>query len=459
MTVLLEAFGVDALPSTWEEKPLAAVARERKGNKNTGMTEVNLLSLSYGNIIRKDIDGTGGLLPESFDGYQIVEPGDLVMRLTDLQNDKRSLRSGLCTERGIITSAYLALEPTGLESRYFAYLFRAYDVAKVFYPLGGGLRQSIGFDDIRRLPIVVPPLDEQRRIADFLDDQVGRIDHAIALRGRQIEQLRMRADVMAIEILTGMREGAKASKSTSDEWISELPSGWLMQRLKFLVSFDNSGTWGSEQGESEIDAPVATTAQISNDGLFYIEAMPIRGFTLEDFKKYSCKANDILVVKSSGSATNVISGKCGRVGEDTPEFVFSNFLMRLRTNDTLMSEWIFEFLQSKITKERVKRMVSVTTYPNLRTEEYMNALVPVPPHEEIQGLIERLRHIRLTTQQAEVFLANNLDSLRELKRSLITAAVTGQIDATIARTFMAPKASTDPGTHFDTAELEPGRPL
>ena len=74
------------------------------------MVEDNLLSLSYGKVIDKDINTTDGLLPASFEGYQIVEPGNIILRLTDLQNDHKSLRTGLVTRRGIITSAYTCLE-------------------------------------------------------------------------------------------------------------------------------------------------------------------------------------------------------------------------------------------------------------------------------------------------------------------------------------------------------------
>lgn len=62
-------------------------------------------------IIQKDINKSEGLLPESFNTYNIVEAGDIIIRPTDLQNDKRSLRTGLVNVRGIITSAYIGLMP------------------------------------------------------------------------------------------------------------------------------------------------------------------------------------------------------------------------------------------------------------------------------------------------------------------------------------------------------------
>ena len=163
------------VPAHWDLKPLFTVANERN-ESNRGMLEDNLLSLSYGMIIQKDIDSNDGLLPKSFETYQIVHVGDVVFRLTDLQNDKRSLRTAIAEQRGIITSAYLALAPEKVLPQFINYLLRAYDVTKVFYSMGGGLRQSLKFSDVKRLPILVPHPEEQTRITIFLDHETGKID-------------------------------------------------------------------------------------------------------------------------------------------------------------------------------------------------------------------------------------------------------------------------------------------
>ena len=81
---------IGEIPSDWRVEQLSGLFIEHK-NKNSDLSETNLLSLSYGKIIRKDINTKEGLLPQSFDGYNVIEKGDIVFRLTDLQNDKRSL--------------------------------------------------------------------------------------------------------------------------------------------------------------------------------------------------------------------------------------------------------------------------------------------------------------------------------------------------------------------------------
>lgn len=134
---------VSEIPAEWDEFPLHVLFEERK-NKNTQGLEINLLSLSYGNIVRKSIESNEGLLPENFNGYNIIEEGDIVLRLTDLQNDHRSLRTGLVREHGMITSAYITLKPKRiLNSEYCHYLLHAYDIMKVFYTMGEGVRQNL----------------------------------------------------------------------------------------------------------------------------------------------------------------------------------------------------------------------------------------------------------------------------------------------------------------------------
>lgn len=177
------------VPEHWEIRPFYSLLQERR-ESNQGLKENNLLSLSYGNIVKRDINSLEGLLPASYETYQIVHPTDIVFRLTDLQNDKRSLRSAIVKEKGIITSAYLAAACEKINSHYANYLFRAYDLTKVFYSMGGGLRQSMKFSDMKRLEVLSPPLKEQTQIARFLDHETARMDALIAEQERLIELLK-----------------------------------------------------------------------------------------------------------------------------------------------------------------------------------------------------------------------------------------------------------------------------
>ena len=105
------------------------------------MIEKIVLSLSYGKIVVKPEEKLRGLVPESFATYQVIDPGDIICRPTDLQNDHTSLRFGISNDRGIITSAYMCFGTEDcMERRYGHLLFHSYDVKKIFYGFGSGLR-------------------------------------------------------------------------------------------------------------------------------------------------------------------------------------------------------------------------------------------------------------------------------------------------------------------------------
>ena len=199
--------GVDwigQVPEHWEIHPLFSIFKQNKV-KNIGMENDNLLSLSYGNIIRKDIDTTFGLLPANFENYQIVDKEYIILRLTDLQNDKKSLRTALVNEKGIITSAYIGLVKINSKCNtdYMHYLLHSYDLRKVFYSMGSGLRQSLNFDDIKRLPIVLPKDDEQKEIVEYLDYRVNKVESIKNKLQLQIEKLRDYRKILIHEAVTG----------------------------------------------------------------------------------------------------------------------------------------------------------------------------------------------------------------------------------------------------------------
>jgi type I restriction enzyme S subunit len=113
------------------------------------------------------------------------------LRLTDLQNDHESLRVGLVKQAGMITSAYLGLRVNRkkLDSRYLYYLLHTYDTAKVFYGMGGGVRQSIGYEALKYLPILVPSINTQEKISNFLEDRTRILDKTLELINLQINKL------------------------------------------------------------------------------------------------------------------------------------------------------------------------------------------------------------------------------------------------------------------------------
>ena len=189
------------IPEHWDCIKLKAFCKDNK-EKNKGNIESCVLSLSYGNVIVKQ-NVNFGLVPDNYENYQIVKPGYIILRLTDLQNDHKSLRTGLVKNRGIITSAYVGLVVNNINNEYVHLLLHSYDVMKVFYGMGGGLRQSMSYQDISNLYVPVPPLSEQLAIVSYITDKTSKIDTLTSKLQQEIEAIKEYKQRLISDVITG----------------------------------------------------------------------------------------------------------------------------------------------------------------------------------------------------------------------------------------------------------------
>ena len=217
---------IGKMPSHWTRMPGRACYREEKV-LNNGLIETTVLSLSYGKIVVKPPEKLHGLVPASFETYQIVNPGDIIVRPTDLQNDWTSLRFGLSRARGIITSAYMCLHTEEVVTRPYGHLLlHTYDLKKVFYGLGSGLRQNLDWRDFKCLPCIVPPLPEQAAIVRFLDHVDRRIRRYIRAKQKLITLLEEQKQALIHRAVTRGLDPNVRLKPSGVEWLGDMPEHW-----------------------------------------------------------------------------------------------------------------------------------------------------------------------------------------------------------------------------------------
>jgi len=413
-------------PSAWGLGKIHHVFRVRKNFKNEGTKENNLLSLSYGRMIRKDIDAAEGLLPESFETYQIVEPGNIVLRLTDLQNDKRSLRQGLVHERGIITSAYDALEVSQEhDPRFWAYSLLALDLAKYYYSLGGGVRQSINFADFPNEWIAVPDKQQQTAIADFLDRETARIDRLIEKKVQVLTVLGERRRAVAHQSLAARGlsrfDWQPDRQSFVFQWSQ---AGWSAMRVKDVVGFMTSGSrgWGGLLG-TEGEAFI----QSGNIGR-YMEVDVASAHRVQpqigaEAERTLVRKDDVLVC--------ITGGRTGAVGfiRALNERAYINqhvCILRARSR-TIHPELLAQILWSDIGQKQIG-MCQYGVKQGLGFSELANLLIPVPPRGLHDELIEGINRATARLDNLTDAIQKSVARLQELRASLITAAVTGDLD-------------------------------
>lgn len=259
---------IGAMPRAWKMNTIAQIFLQVKC-KNTGLQEKNLLSLSYGKVKRKSIDTVEGLLPESFDGYNIIEKDDIVLRLTDLQNDHTSLRVGLAEERGIITSAYLTIRNrSNFCPKYLYYYLHSFDIAKGFYGMGAGVRQGLNWDGVKWLKILAPSVPEQERIAAFLDAECAEIDAVLEKTRASIEEYKKLKQAVITQAVTKGVRGDRPMKDSGIEWIGDIPAEWDVIRVKQLLKERNER---SKEGKEE---PLSMSQKVGLVPTKFLESIP-----------------------------------------------------------------------------------------------------------------------------------------------------------------------------------------
>lgn len=380
---------------------------------NRGLVEDNLLSLSYGEIKRKDIEANFGLLPESFETYQVVQAGDMVFRFTDLQNDQKSLRSGLVKERGIITNAYVGFRPTEIDSRYFNYLMRAYDLAGVFYSMGSGLRQSLNYSDVRRLPVVVPPGDEQRRIADYLDRELAEID---ALSSKLTVLLEL-ASKMRMAAITGycLGGGARAGTHTGTH---DLPEGWKWVPLKHLGLTNPESL--AENNDSDFDINYVEISNVSFEK--GIESFQNLNFANAPSRaRRKVRHGDILI-----STVRTYLRAIGISSHPYPEeLVASTGFCVLRPLRILPEFLRFALLAEPIVGEIEARSVGIS-YPSIRTDDLVSIKVPVPPASVQEEIVSNLKKLLGRLDGISEAVMRQLNLLSERSATLVSEVALGR---------------------------------
>jgi len=348
--------------------------------------------------------------------YQLVEPGWLaVNRMKAWQGSL-----GVSAYRGIMSGHYICFAPRHSEhDRYLHYLLRSPRMTAYFASISRGVRPGqieIDNDQLAATPLDLPNTDEQRRIADFLDDRVARIDQIIAARRSQIELL-MNASRARLQDLQD-EWSAKHGSTRLGRTLRGLEQGWSPQAEAVPAALDE---WG------------VMRAGCVNGGVFREDDNKRLPDGLEPETRYEIRPGDLLMSRASGSL-DLIGSVAVVPSSVRGRLLLCDKVYRLSPDVGWSSSFLATTLRSHKNRELIRLGVSGAEgmANNLPSGVIRGLVVPNVPLGQQEVSTSIASEVESEARSGAAWLAASVGLLGECKQSLITAAVTGEIDVTIA---------------------------
>jgi type I restriction enzyme S subunit len=341
----------------------------------------------------------------------VVHPAETVMFC-------RTASVGLLTitDKPMVTTQAFVTWTAGPEllPRYLLFSIAAMrpELMRIAY---GSTHLTIYMPDLKALEIPAPPLDEQRRIADFLDDQVARLDHTQqktrSQRSLSLERFRTSLSHLTLERNTGERR--------------ETP-------LRHLFDYERNGIWGGEPSGGPDDISCVRVADFDR-GRFVANLAPtVRSVPSTQRAPRLLRRGDVLLEKSGGTADKPVG--CAVSYDSDEPAVCSNFVAVLRPRRSVHARFAALVMAALYqTRQNGPFVTQTTGIQNLDSNRYLGLTVGLPSQEKQAAIAEELDAQGLATQEALAHLARRSDLIEERKQALITAAVTGQFDVSTAR--------------------------
>ena len=417
------------IPAEWDLVPARNLFSEVK-DKNIDGKVTRQFSFRYGKIVDKDKSGRSDVTTdETITAYRIVTPDTIMINGLNLNYDFISQRVAIVEERGIITSAYLALCPNKklIEPAFAVYLFKGYDSKQVFHGHGSGIRKTLNYSDFKEIKTVCPDLSTQRKIAAYLDVRCAKIDEMISDAKKTIEEYKAWKSSVIFEAVTGKNIIGK-KKSSGVEWMGDIPASWSLTPLKYLISDYKAGPFGS----SLITANLLPAGEIL---VYTPEHIAKRGTSLENnlYLPVSRREEMSQFIVRPGDVIFPIVGSLGRamlLGPNNPMGIINQRLAKFRLNPKVVDDRYFMrlFGESDFYGQHLEVCCRGTIIVNL-TKSIVGAMpFPLPPLGVQREIAHQLDAQCLVIERVIAEKEKMIADLESYKKSLIFECVTGKME-------------------------------
>ena len=404
-------------PATWDcVRGKALFENPKYINKNNEYK--NVLSLTLKGVIRNNIENPNGLVPRSYDTYQLFEKDDLVFKLIDLENISTS-RVGIVGEQGIMSPAYIRLVLRKKEKqniKYYYYQYFSLYQRQIFNSLGAGVRQTLSARELLEQKIMVPPKPEQDKIVRFLEWKTSEINRFIHQKKKQIKLLEELKLTRINNLLTkGLTHNVKY-KQSNVEWLGEIPEHWDVDHIKqhFKVKKRIAGKEGydvlsiTQQGIKKKDissnegqmAQSYANYQFVYSGDFAMNHMDLLTGYIDISKQFGVTSPDYRVFNLSDS-----------------EHCFAPFYLRV-FQIGYKRKIFYKFGKGAANQGRWRLPITA----------FYDYAIQVPPIDEQREISRQCDEVEKQINEMISGINKEITLVDELRTKLISDVVTGQVD-------------------------------
>lgn len=348
-----------------------------------------------------------------FQPIKVVEEGTILISVRAPVGPVNISNTKCCIGRGL---AGIRMKEEKVFNWYiFWYLFsKEHEIASIG---SGSTFSAIPKDDLANLIVPLPPLSEQKRIAEKLKILMGEIDEARVSCEKQLE-------------------AAKSLPSAYLREVFESPESqkWEKKKLGEVIKLTQSGTWGDEPFEApreEIFTVIRST-EVDHKGVISIkdEKVAQRRVKPETARKYFLKPNDLLIVRSGGTTGKIILGRVGIYLGEPNKYLFSNFLIKVQADENLvLPEFLWRYLNwDKFLEDNIPNLMRRTTgIQNLPMDEYFSIMIPLPPLPEQKRIAAYLKEKIDQAEKLRETLEKELETINSLPQTILSKAFQGEL--------------------------------
>ena len=408
---------IEGLPETWQEIPNRYLFIDHSVKVGEQWKDYQLLSLTTSGVKEKNVNTGGGKVPDSYENYQTVEIGDMIFCLFDL--DCSAVFSGLSNYNGMITSAYNVFMPNSkyLNNLYVDYWFQYVFSNRYYKMYSKNIRYTVTTEMFKSILTPIPPLDEQRKIGEFLLEKDKQIAELIANQQVQIEKLKEYKQSVITEAVTKGLDKSAPMKDSGIEWIGEIPAHWDIIATKSLFDVI-AGATPDSSNPLNWDGEIRwiTPADYKTEDI-YVE------FGRRNLSKIGFNSCSTSLIP----AGNIIFSKRAPIGA----VVINN--TELCTNQGCLScvnkglaNIKFYYYTMSIATEQYELLGSGTTFKEISCNTFSNFRLPYPSLEMQQQIADYLDEKCGKIDRLIAIKQEKIEKLQEYKKSLIYEYVTGK---------------------------------